>query len=75
MILVEFNQSQFPLQAAKNVKIHLPTDYVTADKFDNAANVGAANDQTGIPEGWLGGLLYHTELHNAEDTLSGFYMN
>ncbi len=40
--------------AQKGVKIHLPVDWVTADKFDAAANVGSANDQTGIPVGWMG---------------------
>jgi phosphoglycerate kinase len=38
----------------KNVSIHLPVDYVTADKFDKNASVGAANDQDGIPDGWMG---------------------
>eukprot|EP00834_Sanchytrium_tribonematis_P002178 NODE_62_length_26495_cov_0.832853.p10 type:complete len:340 gc:universal NODE_62_length_26495_cov_0.832853:8696-7677(-) len=40
--------------AAKNVKIHFPTDYVTADKFDENANVGSATDECGISDGWLG---------------------
>lgn len=42
---------------AKGVKIHLPVDYVTADRFpkDGAAvGVGAADDASGIPDGWLG---------------------
>jgi phosphoglycerate kinase len=39
---------------AKGVKIHLPVDYVCADKFDAAANVQAADDKTGIPDGWMG---------------------
>jgi phosphoglycerate kinase len=39
---------------AKGVKIHLPVDYVTGDKFGPDANVGAATDQTGIPAGWEG---------------------
>jgi phosphoglycerate kinase len=38
----------------KGVKIHLPTDYVTGDKFGPDANVGAATDKTGIPAGWEG---------------------
>ena len=37
-----------------NVKIVLPVDYVTADKFSADANVGHASDATGIPDGWLG---------------------
>jgi len=37
-----------------NVKVTLPVDYVIADKFSADANVGAANDKDGIPDGWLG---------------------
>lgn len=37
-----------------NVKLHFPIDYVIADKFDKDANVGAADDSTGIPDGWQG---------------------
>jgi phosphoglycerate kinase len=36
-----------------NVKIHLPVDFITADKFDENATVGAANIDSGIPEGWM----------------------
>ena len=39
---------------AKGVTIHLPVDYVTASKFGEDAEVGAATDATGIPDGWLG---------------------
>eukprot|EP00053_Salpingoeca_punica_P007605 m.69286 g.69286 ORF g.69286 m.69286 type:complete len:452 (+) comp14238_c0_seq1:94-1449(+) len=39
---------------AKGVKLHLPVDYVTGDKFDANATVGAASDETGIPEGCMG---------------------
>jgi phosphoglycerate kinase len=39
---------------AKGVKIHLPVDFVTGDKFGADANVGAATDKTGIPAGWEG---------------------
>ena len=39
---------------AKGVKIVLPVDYVTGDKFSPDAQVGAADDTTGIPDGWLG---------------------
>lgn len=44
------------LEKAKknNVKIHFPVDYVTADKFAKDAQVGAASDQDGIPDGWMG---------------------
>jgi len=37
-----------------NVKLVLPVDYVTADKFDKDAQTGSATDETGVPEGWLG---------------------
>ena len=40
--------------AAKNVKIHLPVDYVCGDKFADDANVMAADDASGIKPGWLG---------------------
>ncbi|XP_065886243.1 phosphoglycerate kinase-like isoform X2 [Dysidea avara] len=38
----------------KGIKLHLPVDFVTADKFDKDANVGAATIDSGIPNGWLG---------------------
>lgn len=38
----------------KNVKIHLPADFVTGDKFADDANVGKATVSEGIPEGWMG---------------------
>ncbi|ORY62403.1 phosphoglycerate kinase-like protein [Pseudomassariella vexata] len=42
-------------KAEKNgVKVVLPVDYVTADKFDKDANTGAATDKDGIPDGWMG---------------------
>jgi phosphoglycerate kinase len=37
-----------------NVKLVLPVDYVTADKFDKDAKTGAATDEEGIPDGWMG---------------------
>ncbi|GAB7350948.1 hypothetical protein MBLNU459_g1455t1 [Dothideomycetes sp. NU459] len=37
-----------------NVKIVLPVDYVTADKFDKDAETGTATDEEGIPDGWMG---------------------
>lgn len=37
-----------------NVQIHLPVDFVTADKFAENAAVGAADVETGIPDGWMG---------------------
>ncbi|KAI1327111.1 phosphoglycerate kinase [Xylariaceae sp. FL0255] len=42
-------------KAKKNkVKVTLPVDYVTASKFGADAEVGSANDASGIPDGWLG---------------------
>ncbi|KAJ9102367.1 phosphoglycerate kinase [Naganishia friedmannii] len=37
-----------------NVKVVLPTDYVTADKFAPDANTGYATDKDGIPDKWMG---------------------
>ena len=37
-----------------NVKIILPCDYVTADKFAEDAKTGYATDSDGIPDGWMG---------------------
>jgi phosphoglycerate kinase len=37
-----------------NVKIVLPVDYITADKFAPDAKVGYATDADGIPDGWMG---------------------
>jgi len=37
-----------------NVKIVLPVDYVTADKFAADAKVGYATDADGIPDGYMG---------------------
>lgn len=37
-----------------NVKVVLPVDYVTADKFDKEAKTGTATDESGIPDGWMG---------------------
>jgi phosphoglycerate kinase len=42
-------------KAKKNgVKVTLPIDYITADKFDKDATTGYATDEQGIPEGWMG---------------------
>ncbi|CEP18037.1 hypothetical protein [Parasitella parasitica] len=38
----------------KNVKIVLPVDFITADKFDAHAKTGKATDATGIPDDWMG---------------------
>ncbi|KAI4133021.1 MAG: hypothetical protein LQ347_002342 [Umbilicaria vellea] len=37
-----------------NVKMVLPCDYITADKFDKDAKKGYATDEEGIPDGWMG---------------------
>ncbi|KAK4949944.1 phosphoglycerate kinase [Elasticomyces elasticus] len=44
------------VQKAKknNVKIILPVDYITADKFDKDAETGTATDAEGVPDGWMG---------------------
>ncbi|KAH9252088.1 hypothetical protein BASA81_010070 [Batrachochytrium salamandrivorans] len=38
----------------KKVKIHLPFDFVAADKFAPDANTQACDMETGIPDGWMG---------------------
>lgn len=38
----------------KNVQIYLPVDFVTASKFANDADIGAASEETGIPDGYMG---------------------
>ena len=37
-----------------NIKVVLPVDYVTADKFDKDAQTGTATDSDGVPDGWMG---------------------
>ncbi|KAK9459503.1 phosphoglycerate kinase [Lipomyces oligophaga] len=39
---------------ANNVKVILPVDYVTGDKFSKDATVGYATDSTGISDGLMG---------------------
>ncbi|XP_033606550.1 phosphoglycerate kinase isoform X2 [Cryptotermes secundus] len=39
---------------ANNVQIHLPIDFITADKFAEDAAVGTGSLEAGIPEGWMG---------------------
>ncbi|XP_066991159.2 phosphoglycerate kinase [Anabrus simplex] len=36
------------------VQIHLPVDFITADKFAEDAAVGCATLESGIPDGWMG---------------------
>lgn len=38
---------------ANNVQIHLPTDFITGDKFDENATVGTTVMEVGIEDGWL----------------------
>src|SRR5271154_6444655 len=37
-----------------NVKITLPCDCITADKFAKDAKTGYATDEDGVPDGWMG---------------------
>jgi phosphoglycerate kinase len=39
---------------SNNVQIHLPVDFVTADKFAEDATVGSGSLEAGIPDGWMG---------------------
>ncbi|XP_050424365.1 phosphoglycerate kinase [Adelges cooleyi] len=39
---------------SRNIKIHLPVDFVTADKFAEDANTGLATIIGGVPDGWMG---------------------
>ncbi|KAJ3414858.1 phosphoglycerate kinase [Chytridiales sp. JEL 0842] len=47
-------QSILDKAKAKNVKVYLPVDSVTADKFAADANTGYATNEQGIPQGWMG---------------------
>ncbi|MDX2079642.1 MAG: phosphoglycerate kinase [Terrimicrobiaceae bacterium] len=38
----------------KGVQIHLPVDFVCADKFDPNAEIQLTDDQAGVPAGWMG---------------------
>jgi phosphoglycerate kinase len=50
----------FDKAKAKGVKITLPVDFITADRFPGspeeiaAVKTGVADDQAGIPAGWMG---------------------
>ncbi|CAG9767700.1 unnamed protein product [Ceutorhynchus assimilis] len=37
-----------------NVQVHLPVDFITAEKFDEKAQSSCASVETGIPDGWMG---------------------
>uniref|UniRef100_T1JGK5 Phosphoglycerate kinase n=1 Tax=Strigamia maritima TaxID=126957 RepID=T1JGK5_STRMM len=39
---------------SNNVTMHLPTDFVTGNKFSEKAETGTATISTGIPDGWMG---------------------
>jgi phosphoglycerate kinase len=39
---------------AKGVQLHLPVDFIAADKFDPKANTAPATIESGIPAGWEG---------------------
>lgn len=39
---------------AKDIPIHLPVDFITADDFSENANTGEATAEEGIPDGWEG---------------------
>jgi phosphoglycerate kinase len=39
---------------AKGVKIHLPVDFICADKFDPEANTQPAEASAGVPDDWMG---------------------
>jgi phosphoglycerate kinase len=40
--------------AAKGVKLHLPSDFVAADKFAADAATAVVDDVAGVPAGWKG---------------------
>jgi phosphoglycerate kinase len=50
----EIAKELFDKAAAKGVKIHLPVDFICADKFAPDANTKPATDKEGIPAGWEG---------------------
>jgi phosphoglycerate kinase len=50
----EIARELFDKAAAKGVKIHLPVDFVLADKFAPDAQTKLATDKEGIPAGWEG---------------------
>jgi phosphoglycerate kinase len=50
----EIAKDLFDKAAAKGVKIHLPVDFVAADKFGADANTKIVTDKEGIPADWEG---------------------
>jgi len=53
-----------------NVKIVLPVDYITADKFAPDAKTGYATDADGIPDGWMGLDCGDKSIKLFEDTIN-----
>jgi phosphoglycerate kinase len=47
-------QELVDLAKSKGVKLHFPTDYLCADKFDKDAATEIATDETGIKDDWQG---------------------
>lgn len=50
----EIAKELFDKAAAKGVKIHLPIDFICADKFAPDANTQEVTDKQGVPVGWEG---------------------
>lgn len=42
----------------RNVQLHLPSDFITGDKFAEDAKTATATVASGIPEGWLVSSVY-----------------
>jgi len=38
----------------RNVKLHLPVDWICGDKFAADASTKTADEKTGVPDGWMG---------------------
>jgi phosphoglycerate kinase len=53
-----------------NVKIVLPVDYITGDKFAPDAKTGYATDADGIPDGWMGLDCGDKSIKLFEDTIN-----
>lgn len=65
MILLQIGKSLFDEAGSKivqeimdkaksrQVKVHLPVDFVTADKFNEKASVGATDITKGIDDEWM----------------------
>ena len=43
----------------KNVAVHLPCDFITAEKFAEDAASGTATVESGIPDEWM--VCHHNE--------------